>query len=38
MKRMICALLALLLAAPACAESIMPEDNYCNWYEIFVYS
>ncbi|MBQ4088894.1 MAG: hypothetical protein IJC56_03315 [Clostridia bacterium] len=38
MKRMICALLALLLTAPACAETIMPDDIYCNWYEIFVYS
>lgn len=38
MKRFICALLALMLSGAAFAESVIPDDNYRNWYEIFVYS
>ena len=38
MKRFICALLALMLTGTAFAESSVPDDNYRNWYEIFVYS
>ena len=38
MKRFICAILALLISGAACAETAVPDDNYRNWYEIFVYS
>lgn len=36
MKKLFCLFIALMLLIPsACAE---PDDNYRNWYEIFVYS